>query len=200
MPHPNLLVPFEIRSKIAPKKVLVTLFPYIFLLRSKWNIVNEYLKIKIFSRDTNIFGRSATTIGGFGISPKTSGCSTGSFIYIRKIYRKTNISCWKNLVNLLNEWFPWMVLRDSALYLSWPSEKFGLWMRIWHPQNWEFTINWVLRICFGDSYPILEIRRIYFCRSYHKPKTRRNNVPYFMIFYVSGRAVFCKQISVFGKL
>ena len=64
--------------KNAPKKVLVTLFPYIFHVKTNSNIVHEYLKTKIFSRDTNIlpqmdltsniFGHSATTIGGFWIS------------------------------------------------------------------------------------------------------------------------------------
>ena len=40
--------------KNAPKKVLVTLFPYIFHVKTNSNIVYEYLKTKIFSRDTNI--------------------------------------------------------------------------------------------------------------------------------------------------
>ena len=62
----------------APKKVLVTLFPYIFYLKTKWNIVYEYLKTKTFSRDTNIipqkhwtaniFGHSVTTIERFWAS------------------------------------------------------------------------------------------------------------------------------------
>ena len=67
-------------EKNAPKKVLVTLFPYIFHVKTKWNIVYEYLNTNIFSRDTNIlppqmhwtsniFGPSATTIGSFWVSP-----------------------------------------------------------------------------------------------------------------------------------
>ena len=66
----------------APKKctpkVLMTFFLYIFHVKTKWNIVYEYLKTKIFSRDTkalpqmhwtsNIFGYSATIIGGFWVS------------------------------------------------------------------------------------------------------------------------------------
>ena len=32
----------------APKKVIVTLFPYIIHVKPKWNIVYEYLKTKIF--------------------------------------------------------------------------------------------------------------------------------------------------------
>ena len=75
-----ILVPFERygRPKKCAQKVLVTLFPYIFHVKTKWNIVYEYLKTKIFSRDTNIlpqmhwtsniFGHSATIIGGFRVS------------------------------------------------------------------------------------------------------------------------------------
>ena len=62
------------------QKILVTLFSYIFHVKTKWNIVYEYWKIEIFSssRDTNIlpqirgtsniFGPAATTIGGLGIT------------------------------------------------------------------------------------------------------------------------------------
>ena len=69
-------------QKNAPKKVLVALFPYIFHVKPKWNIVYEYLKTKIFSRDSNIFpqmhwisnifGHSAKIIGGFFCSTKLS--------------------------------------------------------------------------------------------------------------------------------
>ena len=65
-------------EKNAPKKVLVKLFPYIFHVKTKWNIIYKYLKTKIFSRDTNIlpqihwtsniFGHSVTTIGIFWVS------------------------------------------------------------------------------------------------------------------------------------
>ena len=61
----------------APKKVLVTLFPYLFHVKTKWNIVYKHLKTEIFSIDTNIlpqmhwtwnvFGLLATIIGGFGV-------------------------------------------------------------------------------------------------------------------------------------
>ena len=40
--------------KNAPTKVLVTLFPYTFHVKTNSNIVYKYLKTKIFSRDTNI--------------------------------------------------------------------------------------------------------------------------------------------------
>ena len=41
-------------QKNAPKKFLVTLFPYIFRVKTKWTIVYKYLKTKIFLGDTNI--------------------------------------------------------------------------------------------------------------------------------------------------
>ena len=41
-------------QKNPPKKILATLFPYIFHIKTKWNIVYKYLKTEIFSRDTNI--------------------------------------------------------------------------------------------------------------------------------------------------
>ena len=63
---------------ICPRKVLVILFPYIFHVKTRLNIVYENLKTKIFSRDTNtlpqmqwtsnIFGHSVTTIGVFRAS------------------------------------------------------------------------------------------------------------------------------------
>ena len=65
-------------QKDVPKKVLVTLSPYIFHAKTKWNIVCKYLKSKIFSRDINILSQmhwtsnivahSATTTGGFCVS------------------------------------------------------------------------------------------------------------------------------------
>ena len=60
------------------KKVLATLFPNIFHIKTKWKVVHDYLKTNTFSRYTNIlpqmhrtsniFGRSATTIRGFVVS------------------------------------------------------------------------------------------------------------------------------------
>ena len=74
-----ILVPFE---QYGPprkwaQKDFVTFFLYIFHVKTKLNIVYEYLKTKIFPRDTNIlpqihwiwniFGYSATNIGGFWV-------------------------------------------------------------------------------------------------------------------------------------
>ena len=51
-----ILVPFEryLRIKNAPKKVLGTLFPYIFHVKPKWNIVYKYLKTKKSFQETQI--------------------------------------------------------------------------------------------------------------------------------------------------
>ena len=64
--------------KKCTQKVLVTLFLYIFDVKTKWNIFYEHLNTKIFSRDTNIlpqmhwtsniFEHSAITIGVFWVS------------------------------------------------------------------------------------------------------------------------------------
>ena len=65
-------------QKNIPKKVPATLFPRTFYVKTKWNIVYEYLKTKIFSRksfpkcieyqiflDTQYFGN---IFGGFWVS------------------------------------------------------------------------------------------------------------------------------------
>ena len=80
MPHPDVFwyhLKGMCTQKNMSKNVLETLFPYIFYIKTKWNIVYEYLKTKIFSRDTsilpqmhwtsNIFVPSATTIGEFWV-------------------------------------------------------------------------------------------------------------------------------------
>ena len=57
VPHPDVFwyrLNDKGTQKNAPKKVLVTLFPYIFDVKPTWNIVYEYLKTKIFPRDSNI--------------------------------------------------------------------------------------------------------------------------------------------------
>ena len=73
-------VPFEWygRPKKWTQKGLVTLFRYIFHVKTKWNIVYKYFFKKIFSRNANIlpqkhltlniFGHSLTTIGSFWVS------------------------------------------------------------------------------------------------------------------------------------
>ena len=77
VPHPDVFW-YHLNGmgtqKNVPKKVLLTLFPYIFHAKSQWFIVYKYLKTKIVSRDIiippqmhwtlNIFGPSATIIGG----------------------------------------------------------------------------------------------------------------------------------------
>ena len=93
-----ILVPFERYGR--PKNV----FPCMFHVKPKWNIVYKYLKNKKFFKipkyrsqthwTSNIFVHSATIIGGLGVSlnypilnfkktvfPKTYGCSTAGKKY-----------------------------------------------------------------------------------------------------------------------
>ena len=59
-------------QKNVPKKGLVTLSSYIFYVKSQSNIVYEYFKTKIVSRDTiippQVHWTLATVIGGFWVS------------------------------------------------------------------------------------------------------------------------------------
>ena len=81
----------------VPKKVLATLFPDIFHVKTKWNIVYKFLKTKIFSRHknilsqmhwkSNIFGHSASTNGGFGYH------STIQSLTSRKQYAQHRSGC-----------------------------------------------------------------------------------------------------------
>ena len=73
MPHPDVFW-YRLNDMGAKRNV----FPCMFHVKSKWNIVYIYLKNKNFSRDSNIlpqmhwtsdiFGHSATIIGGLGVS------------------------------------------------------------------------------------------------------------------------------------
>ena len=105
-------------QKNASKKVHVTLFPYIFHVKTKWNIIHNYLKTTIFSSDTNTlrqmhwtsnsFEPSATNIWGFLVSlnypilnfkktvtQKRSGCGTALYSYLTRIYIADNtINYW----------------------------------------------------------------------------------------------------------
>ena len=73
VPHPDVFW-YRLNGMGAKRNV----FPCMFHVKPKWNIVYIYLKNKNFSRDSNIlpqmhwtsdiFGHSATIIGGFGVS------------------------------------------------------------------------------------------------------------------------------------
>ena len=55
------------------KKILFTVSQCIFYETTKWNIAYEYLKIEIFSRDTNILSNKHWTLNIFGPSATTIG-------------------------------------------------------------------------------------------------------------------------------
>ena len=84
-----ILVPFERYGR--PKNV----FPYIFHVKPKWNIVYKYSKKKkFFSRDSNIlsqmhwtkdiFGHPVTIIGGLGVM---YGCSNAGKKYFTSAFQ-----------------------------------------------------------------------------------------------------------------
>ena len=58
-------------KKNVPKKILLILFPYIFRVKFKWNIVYEYLQTKFSLRNTNIFPKMHWTSNIFGLSATT---------------------------------------------------------------------------------------------------------------------------------
>ena len=82
----------------APKKVLVTLFPYIFHVKPKWNIVYEYLKTKIFSRDSNILAQMHWTWNILNLSYNYWGGFRVSLNYPILNFKKTvcpkNVCLW----------------------------------------------------------------------------------------------------------
>ena len=86
----------------VPKKVLPTLFPCIFLIKTKWNIVYEYLKTKTFARDTNIFPQMHWISNIFGHSAAATGGFWVSLNYPILNFKKT--VCPKNLLTWL--WTP----------------------------------------------------------------------------------------------
>ena len=108
-PHPDVFW-YYLNSmgtqKNAPKKALVLFFPYIFHIKTKWNIVYKYLKTKIFSGDTNIFplmhwtsnifGHSATTIRGFWVSLNYP------ILNFRKTVSPKNVRMWHWCVSILH--------------------------------------------------------------------------------------------------
>ena len=65
----QFFIPFQCydHSKNVPQKVLPTIFPCIYHMKTKQNIVFIWLKIKIFFIDTNM-RPLAPNIGGLGVS------------------------------------------------------------------------------------------------------------------------------------
>ena len=72
-----ILVPFERygRPNKWAQKVSATFFSYIFHVKTKWNVIYEYLKTKIFLRETNILPQMHWTSNIFGHSATTTWAS-----------------------------------------------------------------------------------------------------------------------------
>ena len=100
----------------APKKFLVTLFPYIFHVKTKSNIVYEYLKTKIFSRDiiilpqmhwtSNIFWHLATIIWDFLVS-LNSVFNLKKMVCPKNVWMQHCFTRLENLLYLTNECMNW---------------------------------------------------------------------------------------------
>ena len=66
LPHPDVIW-YRLKGMGAQKSSCNTFYIYIHV-NTKWNIVYEYLKTKIFSRDTNILLHTHWTSNIFGLS------------------------------------------------------------------------------------------------------------------------------------
>ena len=108
----------------VPKKVLVTLFPYKFHIKTKWNIVYKYLKTKLFEF-------SATIIEGFWVSLnypilnfKKMACPKSILIWHCKKQHKRNWKIvmsltmvqveggwWNRLMNILEKIYPHIFIK-----------------------------------------------------------------------------------------
>ena len=108
----------------VPKKVLVTLFPYKFHIKTKWNIVYKYLKTKLFEF-------SATIIEGFWVSQnypilnfKKMACPKSILIWHCKKQHKRNWKIvmsltmvqveggwWNRLMNILEKIYPHIFIK-----------------------------------------------------------------------------------------
>ena len=98
-------------QKNVPKKVPVTTFPYIFYVNPKWNIVYEYLKTKIFSRDSdillqmhwtsNIFDTQLQLLGGFWVSLNYPILNFKKMVYPKNIWMRHWIN-FRNYNKILN--------------------------------------------------------------------------------------------------
>ena len=108
----------------VPKKVLVTLFPYKFHIKTKWNIVYKYLKTKLFEF-------LATIIEGFWVSLnypilnfKKMACPKSILIWHCKKQHKRNWKIvmsltmvqveggwWNRLMNILEKIYPHIFIK-----------------------------------------------------------------------------------------
>ena len=129
MPHPDVFW-YHLNSmgtqKNVPNKVLVTFFPYIFHVKTKWKIVYKCLKL-FFSRDTNIllqmhwisniFGHSATTIGSFWVSLNYQILNFKKTVCPQKHLNLALTWIWLIFTNLWdhsNCWKEWLLSKLSA--------------------------------------------------------------------------------------
>ena len=172
VPHPDVFW-YHLNGmgtqKIAPKKVLARHFPYIFHLKTKWNIVYKYLKTKTFPKDkyilpqmhwtSNTFGPSTTTIGGLLVSqhypilnfkkmvfPKPTGCCTAILPHKTKSFHANLTKHGEfhlGIISDLIKFSPFVCIIEKSK--SWKFQLF------WERGSWEITFrNFDLFQLWGD--------------------------------------------------
>ena len=80
MPHPDVFW-YRVNGMGAQKSSCNTFSIYIFHVKPKWNIAYEYLKTKVFSRDSNILPQMRWISNIFGLT----AAITGRFLGITKL-------------------------------------------------------------------------------------------------------------------
>ena len=117
MPHPDVFW-YHLNGMGAqrntPKKLLVTLFPYIFHVKTKLNIVYKNLKTKIFSRDTNLLPQMHWTSNIFEHSVTTIGVFCTSLNYPILNFKK--IVCPKNF--WMRRWYAKFIFSNCRVFVN----------------------------------------------------------------------------------
>ena len=125
-------------QKNAPQKVLMTLFPFIFQVKTTWNIVSEYSKTKIFSRDINILPHMQWTLNIFGPSAILLFFSITKLLYpilnFKKMVCPKKAWMWHNVENKVYIFIAISLHLGNSPYL-WQillSKKFSLTLWLLH--------------------------------------------------------------------
>ena len=106
-------------QKNVPKIVLGILSPHIIHVKTTWNIVYKFLKMKVFSKDTNIlpqihwisniFEHSATTIGGFCVPLNYPILNFKKTVCPKNVWMRHWMASWKTILN-------WSINSISSYY------------------------------------------------------------------------------------
>ena len=157
-------------QKNAPKKVLVTLFPYIFHIETKSSTVYENLKTKILSRDTNILPQMHWTSNIFGPSATTIGVFWVSLNYPTLNFKKT--VCPKNV--WMQHWRAICLFASLCVNTSWNHYCKHIYNQNYFNINYLINMAFLLHICpslyeylqlrgFSSSYCVAGFYSSFFC-------------------------------------